>query len=152
MKSTLPPFAVMPLLLMARKFMENAPSRSFGFETVYLNRWWLVKDDDGGNVYLHQMMRSDQDPEYHDHEFEGSMSILLDGKMREYMPDGMRVLVPGDVVVRGALDRHRIEIDAPTTSLFITGPRDATRKWGFWNETGMFTPSAEMFLTRYGQE
>lgn len=149
----LPSFAIAPLLMVAHRFMENEPSRVLGFEDVYLRRWWLGRDDGKGNVYLHQMMRSDRDPEFHDHEYEGgSMSILLDGKMREYMPDGMRTLVPGDVVVRGPLDRHRIEIDQPTISIFITGPRDPDRNWGFWDALGVFTPAKEMFSTRYGQD
>lgn len=147
----LPPFATASLLLLAHRFMQDEPSRVFGFDSVYLRRWWLVRDDAGGNVYLHQMMRSDADPEYHDHEFEGSMTILLDGEMREYTPEGMRTIVAGDMVVRGALDRHRIEIDAPTISLFVTGPRDLTRQWGFWDEMGRFTASRDMFATRYAQ-
>lgn len=153
MMQRLPSFAITPLLLVARRFMENEPSRVFGFESIYMRRWWLMRDDLRGNVYLHEMLRSDADPEYHDHEFqEGTMSILLEGEMREYMPDGMRVLHPGDVIVRGPLDRHRIEIDAPTISIFITGPRDPSRQWGFWDALGEFTPSREMFETRYSQK
>ena len=115
-------------------------------EDPYLRRWFLDKSRDS-SVYVHHMLRSDQDEELHDHPAD-NLTIMLDGLMREVTPSGVRILHPGDIVERMATDRHRIEIDAPITTIFVMGER--TRDWGFWTggDDDRFVPSQEFFKQR----
>jgi len=113
-------------------------------DNPYLLRWWLRRDDDG-SCYLHRFMRDDDDRALHDHPWR-SMSIMLEGKIREHYAPNMtdprdpsqhteRELRPGAVVFRDAGFSHRIELLSKTaTTLFITGSRD--REWGFWCPQG----------------
>ena len=146
----LPPFATLALLSFAREVMVGEPSQILGADAgdPYLRRWWLSKSA-LDSVYIHQMLRSDAEEELHDHPAE-NLSILLDGCMREVTPQGVRVVEPGDIVARSSTDRHRIEIDAPTVSLFVMGER--CREWGFWRKpdgTGAdFVPASDFFRER----
>lgn len=129
----MPDFAVASLLAMARAHMEgHEPSQVLGTEgDPYLERWYLHRDRAGGSVYLHRTLRSDNDPELHDHAWD-NQTILLDGILVEELPGAVRrTLRPGDVIVRKAEDRHRLEIEAPTITLFTTGPW--RKEWGFWH-------------------
>jgi len=116
----------------------------------YLRRWWLLPRNPLFNIYLHQIIRSDQDRELHCHPW-WNLSIILRGLYYERMPldrkqsaeldedcciDKLRA--PMDVVIRRGGDRHRLIVDgAPCWSLFITGPR--YRTWGFHCRKG-FVP------------
>jgi hypothetical protein len=143
----LPAFATAALLALARRYMEQEPSQVLGHQDdPYLRRWFLEKSR-RGSVYVHEMLRSDQDEELHDHPGD-NLSIMLEGEMRERTPTGTRILLPGDMVERLATDRHRIEIDAPIVTLFIMGER--RREWGFWTNDadGRFVPSQEFFKER----
>ena len=140
--NSLPAFAADAFLALARRYMEQEPSQVLGdHRDPYLLRWFLDKTREG-SVYVHRMLRSDADPQLHDHPAD-NMSIMLEGVMREVTAHGVRVLTPGDVVVRAATDTHRIEIDAPITTIFVMGPR--VREWGFWFDDGSFMPSREFF-------
>lgn len=100
-----------------------------GPDNPYLRRWWLQKDPARSSVYLHQMLRDDDDRALHDHPWPNT-SIILDGTIREVTPGGSRMLTPGSITHRKATDSHRLEIvDGPAWSLFITGKR--CREWGF---------------------
>lgn len=101
-------------------------------EAPYLRRWWLVPRNRWCNVYLHQILRSDDDRALHDHPW-WNVSIILRGSYIEVMPgqrDKYRNV--GSVVFRRAEQLHRLVIDkisGPAWTLFITGPR--VREWGF---------------------
>ncbi len=97
----------------------------------YMKRWWLVPRDVEAdqNVYLHKIIRDDDDRALHDHPWP-SVSIVLHGTLREVLPEGERLLKPGSVVRRNAKDAHRLEVvDGPVWTLFVTGRRE--REWGF---------------------
>lgn len=107
----------------------------------YLRRWWLLPRNSVFNVYLHHVLRSDDDRALHDHPY-WNLSILLKGGYREIVPANVRIgavfgiqeiktRAPGAVVFRLGKALHRLEVDrsAPCWSLFITGPR--FREWGF---------------------
>lgn len=95
----------------------------------YLVRWWLRRDREEGSIYLHCICHDDDDRALHDHPW-SSTSIVLRGQLREVMPDGERILSPGDIVSRSAKDAHRLEVvDGPVWTLFITGAVE--REWGF---------------------
>jgi hypothetical protein len=104
-----------------------------GAATPYMRRWWIIPRNRFFNIYLHQFLRSDDDRALHDHPWI-NLSILLDGDYTEHTIEagGVRKAVHysvGDWKFRRAKAAHRIEIESPCWSLFITGP--IVREWGF---------------------
>lgn len=97
--------------------------------TPYMRRWWVIPRNPIFNVYLHQIVRSDDDRALHDHPW-WNMSIILRGGYVEHTPKGQFQRNEGAVVFRGGKAAHRLEITgSPAWTLFITGPR--FREWGF---------------------
>lgn len=96
----------------------------------YLRRWWIIPRNDGCNVYLHEINKSDDDRALHDHPWDNT-SFLLHGRYVEHTPHGAFERRAGDVCQRRAADAHRLEVLPGETaiSLFITGPK--IREWGF---------------------
>jgi NTP pyrophosphatase (non-canonical NTP hydrolase) len=97
----------------------------------YLRRWWVVPRNQWCNVYLHEILRSDDDRALHDHPWANS-SFVIEGGYIEHLPAGdRRNCKPGSIVHREAEQRHRLEITdgGRAVSLFITGPK--IREWGF---------------------
>ncbi len=95
----------------------------------YLIRYWLRRDRPEGSIYLHCIRKSDDDRALHDHPW-SSTSLVLEGTLREILPDGSRLLTPGSIVSRSAEQAHRLEVvDGPVWTLFITGAVE--REWGF---------------------
>jgi hypothetical protein len=117
-------------------------------ESPYLKRWWVIPRNRFFNIYLHQILRSDDDRALHDHPW-WNVSIILKGGYWEHMPEGyyqISKIAYGDrekwrgrgaIVFRRARTAHRLELSSdarwekriPCWSLFITGPR--IREWGF---------------------
>lgn len=99
-------------------------------DPVYLERWWIIPRNEKQNVYLHRILRDDDDRALHDHPW-ANASYVIAGSYREITPEGTFIRQPGDVVVRPAMALHRLElIDGdPCISLFTTGPK--IREWGF---------------------
>jgi len=146
MNSRLPDFATVALLAMAQNIMRTEPNQILSdYEQDYLHRWFLEKERTTGSVYIHHILRSDYDEEMHDHPGD-NLSIVLSGTIKEYSPQGTRILLPGDVISRKATDRHKLEIDSPAITMWIMGER--IREWGFWSKDGIFTPSGEFFEKR----
>lgn len=95
----------------------------------YLLRWWLLPRNRWFNIYLHKILRDDDDRALHDHPW-SSVSIVLRGSYREVTPSGTRRYEAGSVIFRTATLPHRLEVvDGPVWTLFITGRR--IREWGF---------------------
>ncbi len=95
----------------------------------YLRRWYLRRDKEFGHIYLHEVLRDDDDRALHDHPWD-SASIVLRGNLREVLPTESRILTPGSITCRTAVEPHRLElVDGPVWTLFITGPK--IREWGF---------------------
>lgn len=116
--------------------MKRPPDFIIGrAEDPYLRRWWIIPRNRFFNIYLHQFLRSDDDRALHDHPW-WNVSIVLRGFYIEHKPDGIRLAVPGAVIMRRATARHRIELinNWACWTLFITGPR--IREWGFWCPRG----------------
>lgn len=165
----------------------RAPDRIIGDdpERPYLLRWWLTpwsnyERDEAKrtwrdklkaslfHIYLHNILRSDDDRALHDHPW-WNVSIVLAGGYWEHMPppktitkaitaaiDGTDLRItdtdfaiwrgPGSIVFRRATALHRLEIEKGSPhgawTLFITGPR--IREWGFacpqgWRHWRIFT-------------
>lgn len=131
-----------------------------GSKVPYLKRWFLTPWSDDShklkrkrlpNVFLHQILRSDDDRALHDHPW-NNLSIILRGGYMEYMferPPVNGVELPniickrrrfGSIVFRKAEMAHRLELhrqwlnltqpEKPCWSIFITWRK--RREWGFW--------------------
>jgi hypothetical protein len=99
-------------------------------DAPYMLRWWVVPRNEQMNVYLHKILRDDDDRALHDHPW-ANTSYVIAGRYREITPDGEFIRGPGDVVTREAGALHRLELigGEPCISLFMTGPK--VREWGF---------------------
>lgn len=94
----------------------------------YLFRWWVIPRNPYFNVYLHKIVRSDDDRALHDHPW-WNLSLVLRGGYLECTPRGQKWRGPGSLVFRAAKALHRLEVGPASWSLFLTGPR--FREWGF---------------------
>jgi hypothetical protein len=102
----------------------------------YLKRWWILPRNDQINLYLHLILRSDDDRAMHDHPWDNT-SWIIDGSYIEHTPEGVYHRDTGYRGGRLATDRHRLEIvNEPAVTLFFTGPK--VREWGFWCEGERF--------------
>ena len=110
-------------------FFHRPPDFTIGVPgEPYLHRWWVIPRNRFFNIYLHNIVHSDEDRALHDHPW-WNVSILLKGHYREITPEGAFYRGRGSVIFRRAEAAHRLEVDGPTWSLFITGPN--VRVWGF---------------------
>lgn len=115
----------------ARGKMQMLPDVVIGgADHPYLERWWIIPRNASCNVYLHRILRSDDDRALHDHPWMNTSYILL-GRYREITPEGEFIREAGSMIEREASSLHRLELidDQPCISLFITGPK--VREWGF---------------------
>lgn len=95
----------------------------------YMDRWWVIPRNRFFNIYLHKIMRDDDDRALHDHPW-WSCSFLLKGELKEIHFNGVRLVPRFLPVVRAAKFAHRLEVvKGPVWTIFITGP--VTRGWGF---------------------
>ncbi|MDE2103129.1 MAG: hypothetical protein KGL39_38140 [Patescibacteria group bacterium] len=97
----------------------------------YMLRWYLIPRNRWFNVYLHKIMRSDDERARHDHPWL-NISVLLKGRYIEVVDGGWwKARRAGDVVFRRATTAHRLIVlpGEHVWSLFITGPK--IREWGF---------------------
>lgn len=112
----------------------------------YMHRWYVIPRNRFFNIYLHKIIRSDDDQALHDHPW-WSVSILLEGELLEFMETSYRVPKRFIPVVRSAELAHRLVVlDGPVWTLFITGPR--IREWGFhcpngWVHWKIFTKAGK---------
>ncbi|PNU03957.1 cupin domain-containing protein [Novosphingobium guangzhouense] len=95
-----------------------------------LLRWWIIPRNEQLNVYLHAVLKSDEDRAMHDHPW-SNVSYLIAGSYIEHTPEGRIVRKAGDVIERPAHALHRLEVipGQSAISLFMTGPK--VREWGF---------------------
>lgn len=112
----------------ARAKMQRSPDFVIGDN--YLRRWWIVPRNDYCNVYLHEILHSDDDRALHDHPWDNT-SFLIDGSYIEITPEGEFPREAGSLVHRKATDAHRLIVPdgGRAVSIFSTGP--AIREWGF---------------------
>lgn len=116
-------------------------------ENPYIRRWHIWRVRWLSSLYLHQILRSDDDRALHDHPW-ATLSIILDGGYIEVTPRRhaspgtpdtvTRWHAPGSLIARGPRAAHRLVLPrVPATftiTLFLTGP--VVRKWGFWCPRG----------------
>lgn len=137
-----------------KRFFYRKPDFMIGTpESPYMRRWWVIPRNRWFNIYLHNVLRDDDDRALHDHPW-WNLSIVLRGGYWEVKPL-YQPLYPdfaldmfhdpnlvrlwrgrGSMVLRRPTDAHRLCLDdgRPSWSLFITGPN--RRTWGFWCPKG----------------
>lgn len=115
----------------------------------YMLRWHLAKSETAASVYIHRILRSDDDRALHDHRGD-NVSVILKGGYCEVTPRGCAIPGSpaeaqnttiefhgeGDVLDRAAEAAHRLVLEpgAEAVTLFITAP--TCRAWGFWCPQG----------------
>ena len=103
-------------------------------EHPYLLRWWLIPRNRFFNIYLHKILRDDDDRALHDHPW-WNLSVVLAGGYLEVERDRTSYRGPGSFVLRRPSLAHRLVLPIRNGgirwcwTLFITGPR--LRNWGF---------------------
>ena len=116
----------------------------------YLRRWWVIPRNRFFNIYLHNIVRDDDDRALHDHPWP-SISFVLRGKLTEVLENRSRVLRKWVPYPRSSKAAHRLVVGsergtnqpkANVWTLFFTGPR--IREWGFhcpkgWVHWKLFT-------------
>lgn len=128
----------------AAGIMARAPDFVIGpADNPYLRRWWIIPRNEGCNVYLHEILRSDDDRAGHDHPW-ANTSFVLEGEYEEVLYSvpspwvelGREVRRAGACVSREAIHTHRLIVPegGRAVSLFMTGPK--VREWGFWCADG----------------
>lgn len=117
----------------ARSKMQRSPDFVVGDD--YLRRWWIMPRNEGCNVYLHEILHSDEDRALHDHPWDNT-SYLIEGSYTEITPEGSFLREAGSITSRRATDSHRLVIPdgGRAVSIFMTGPK--VREWGFHCEQG----------------
>lgn len=122
-------------MIVAEQLIEAARRRPPNFviggqEDPYLLRWYLQpRREDVGNLYLHCILRDDDDRAHHDHPWDFE-SLILRGAYRDVTPSSALIYRAGESVRHAAADAHRLEVvDGPVWSLVTTGPK--VREWGF---------------------
>lgn len=92
-------------------------------------------------IYLHHILRSDEEMELHDHPWHFVSVILWSGYL-EVLRGGRRRLRAGSVVRHRSTDSHRLILARPAwTLIFATGQK---RAWGFYTSAG-WVESDEFF-------
>lgn len=104
-----------------------------GAENPYMNRWYVKPRNKEQNVYLHQMLRDDDDVK-HDHPWRSISIVLFAPELYEKYIDWrgrpvMRRVYTGQVLYRGAGFTHQMIVPQPAWTLFMTGA--VVREWGF---------------------
>lgn len=124
---------------------------------AYLHRWWIIPRNPVLNVYLHWILRDDDDRALHDHPW-CNITLLLWGGYDEVVfrdpelgPLGGytgRRRRQGDIIARTGSVAHRLQTHthSPAITLFITGP--TYRHWGFWTIGGWLRHDIYLAETR----
>ena len=118
-------------------------------DAPYMLRWYVIPKNRYFNIYLHKVLRDDDDRALHDHPW-FNLSIILRGGYIEYLSDRRpKVRRPGQIIFRRPERAHRLALRAgrPSWSLFLTGPH--RRTWGFYCPKG-WVPWKEFVDLREG--
>jgi hypothetical protein len=108
-------------------------------KTLYLRRFYLIRHGKD-KTFLHNILRSDNDRHMHDHPWDFSTRILVNGYDEE-CPLGWRYLATHSKVDNKAEHAHKVHLwkdengaEMPVWSLVRL--TEARREWGFHTETG----------------
>jgi hypothetical protein len=107
-----------------------------GAAKPYMRRWFVIPRNHLFNIYLHNIVRDDDDRALHDHPW-WFLSVMLRGSYVEWLSGGNANLRRApSVAFRRATTSHRVTLPKdwdglpiPCWTLVFTGPR--VRSWGF---------------------
>jgi len=102
--------------------------------TPYLRRYYIFKTK-WLKVYIHEILRSDNDRDRHDHPWNFTSVILRNGYEEEMLHGTFKRGV-GSVIRHKAEDSHKLTLanGNPVWTLFIAGKK--RREWGFHTPEG----------------
>lgn len=99
----------------------------------YLRRYYLLKTKRLG-IYIHEILRSDEDRDPHCHPWT-FVSIVLKNGYLEHLPSGIKKRRFLSCIYHRAEDAHRVELYRGTTwTLVFVGQK--RREWGFHTPDG----------------
>lgn len=94
---------------------------------------YFLRGESGGDapkVFIHHLLRSDEDRAFHDHPWDFT-TFLLTGRYIEHTPHGDTYYAAPAVLQRKAEHKHWLELpDGPMWTMLLVGHR--RREWGFW--------------------
>jgi hypothetical protein len=142
-------YAVIKWLL--KKIVAKLPFRTITDPNgdPYLTRWYVwpgkprsaddaVAPDARFAVFIHFFHRSDKDRDQHNHPWDKSAALILQGGYMEQRGERVRIFKPGMINIIGKDDYHRVtllEAEHGSWSLFVAGKNVGS--WGFRdNATG----------------
>lgn len=137
-------FSVITRLLWLLSFWETIIGKD---KLPYLRRYHIFKCR-WFNIYVHQIFRSDEDRDLHDHPWNFTSIIMLGAYLEETL-DGSRLYTAGSIVRHQAEDAHRlvIPVNTMTWTFVITGRK--RRDWGFRTATG-WVPWRTYIAAKFG--
>ncbi len=116
-------------------------------KVLYLRRWFICTTK-WGNLYLHKILRSDDDPDPHDHPWNFWTLILWRGyfdmqyawdvlRKERYLSNAEKTK-PLRFYFRKAEHCHQVKLinSKPAWTLVFLGKYDIDREWGFVKEDG----------------
>jgi hypothetical protein len=124
-----------------------------GLRLLYLRRWF-VWETKTGNLYLHRIVRPDDDDSPHDHPWKFSSLILwggyfdmaykvVQGLTSKYLICTVEQTKLFHIYHRPATHLHKVLLFKPSWSLVWVGKYDTVREWGFTLMDGTFVPWRE---------
>lgn len=126
---------------------------------LYLRRFYLGPPTWTPRVYLHHILRSDDDRDPHDHPWDYTTAILANGYRESVFfprtPYGYaHTMTVGDFRRYYARHTHKLELldGRDTWTLVIAGP--TIRRWGFWILGDGITPRNDRWVdhVEYGAQ
>ncbi len=119
----------------------------------YMRRWILRTP--WGTLRLHNIMRSDEGRDFHDHPFHFT-SLILWGGYTEHRPGcnesacGCQSYGHGDIIRRKATDIHRLELLNGSAWTLVLSSR-YLRVWGFLLKTGEWVNHSDYHRSYYNR-
>lgn len=114
-----------------------------GQTLLYLRRYFILKTR-WGSLFLHKIVRSDDDPDPHDHPWDFTSFILASGYGdQQWFWDGstryfhrLERVKPRTVVRRRAEHTHRVIIEPGKPAWTLVFTKNKRRPWYFVTESG----------------
>jgi quercetin dioxygenase-like cupin family protein len=113
---------------------------------LHFERWRLLSTG-LFSVYIHRIFKSDEDANEHSHPW-NFLSFILKGGYIEQRNGKGKIMTPGNYMMMGVNEYHKITVIKPTTTLVITGPRICN--WGYKTEHGHVNSAIYRLNKRYG--
>jgi hypothetical protein len=140
--------------IIGHKHRWRATHNGAPVERPFLLRWFVggEKHAWGGNSYLHQFIRDDEDRALHDHPW-WNLSILLGGQYIEHTikPGGVhwrQLYKAGDAKLRSPQAAHRVELTYGTASgNHMNGLPEVAPHLPAWVRYSDKSPSWSLFIT-----